>query len=128
MLYLQKKKHILNTIFNGTNYRFCSHNDIGINRVVGWHKDKLNGKYEKYQVRNIWSEEGIKEHVIIKVLIYLNDHSNNQDGLQLVPGSHKNKEINSAGAIKIYSEIGDIARMALRKSNAGNIAGPDGFR
>ncbi len=29
---------VLDNIFD-KNYRFCNHNDIGINRIVGWHKD-----------------------------------------------------------------------------------------
>eukprot|EP00966_Prymnesium_polylepis_P292732 6760535-Prymnesium_polylepis.1 len=32
----------LSKIFGGHNFRYCGHNDIGIDRLVGWHKDKLN--------------------------------------------------------------------------------------
>jgi hypothetical protein len=56
----------------GDNYRFCSHNDIGINRIVGYHKDKLNGIYAKYEKHNIWKKaENGSEFKIVKVLVYL---------------------------------------------------------
>lgn len=38
------KKVLRERVFNTEDFRFCGHNDIGINRVVGWHKDKLNGE------------------------------------------------------------------------------------
>ena len=54
-----KINKVLKTIFDD-NYRFCSHNDIGINRIVGWHKDKLNGDYSKYETVDIWSSINVK--------------------------------------------------------------------
>ena len=72
---------VLRDIFSGDNYRFCGHNDIGINRIVGWHKDKLNNKYASYETTDIWSTtESGEQHEIVKVLIYLQDHANNNDG------------------------------------------------
>jgi hypothetical protein len=41
--------HALEQIFGGPDFRFCGHNDIGIDRAVGWHKDKLNQEYAVYQ-------------------------------------------------------------------------------
>jgi hypothetical protein len=64
----------LKDIFNGNDYRFCSHNYIGINRIVGWHKDKLNGEVSKYETQDIWKEFNGMKHEIVKILIYLEDH------------------------------------------------------
>ena len=112
--------HYLEFIFGGSHqYRFCQHNDIGIDRVVGWHKDKLNGKYEKYQVQDIWSENGLEGHKIVKVLIYLDDHSNNKGGLQIVPGSHIIKEINSKEPVQIYCNLGDVIIFDQRITHRG---------
>ena len=66
----------LKKLFNGNNYRFCSHNDISINCLVGWHKDKLNDIYSSYETYNIWSEYNSQKHEIVKVLIYLQEESN----------------------------------------------------
>ena len=41
----------------GANYRFCAHNDVGVDRFVPWHKDKLNGQYQRFQRLPLWSEE-----------------------------------------------------------------------
>ena len=90
----------LDLVFAGEPYRYCSHNDIGIDRVVGWHKDKLNHEYESYQVSPLfpppgppskwsWSSSRAGEgHFIVKAAFYLADHSHDDNALQLVPGSH----------------------------------------
>lgn len=50
----KKLIEVLDNIFGDKNYRYCSHNDVGVNRVMGWHKDKLNDKYAVYELQNIW--------------------------------------------------------------------------
>lgn len=109
----------LKDIFRGDDYRFCSHNDIGINRVVGWHKDKLNGEVSKYETVNIWSEHNGEKHEIVKVLIYLESHNNNNDGLKLVPKSHLTAKINSWGYIQLNPEIGDVIIFDQRITHRG---------
>lgn len=109
----------LQNIFGGTNYRFCSHNDIGFNRIVPWHKDKLNGDVSKYQIHDIWTKIGNEEHEIVKVLIYLEDHSNDNDGLQLVPGSHLLREINGKGGIHLHPKKGDVIIFDQRITHRG---------
>ena len=97
----------------------CSHNDIGVNRIVGWHKDKLNGDVEKYQVHDIWGEHEGDKHEIVKVLTYLEDHSNDNDGLKLVPGSHMKREINGTGAILLHPKKGDVIIFDQRITHRG---------
>lgn len=114
-----KIHNILKQIFNGDNYRFCQHNDIGINRIVGWHKDKLNGKYSSYETVNIWEENNGEKHEIVKVLIYLADHSNNNDGLKVVPKSHLKKEIQTNNFIQLKPKIGDVIIFDQRITHRG---------
>jgi len=124
-----KKIHeTLQILFGGTNYRFCSHNDIGINRIVGWHKDKLNGKYANFEKHDIWQPISIKnedntqdevKHQIVKVLIYLEDHTHDNDGLKLVPGSHVKREIYEQGAIQLHSQKGDVVIFNQRINHRG---------
>lgn len=109
----------LEILFHGLNYRFCGHNDIGINRLVGWHKDKLNGDVEKYQVHDIWGQYEGDKHEIVKVLTYLEDHSNDNDGLKLVPGSHMKREINGTGAIQLRPKKGDVIIFDQRITHRG---------
>ena len=110
---------VLEDIFQGTNYRFCSHNDIGVNRVQGWHKDKLNGEVSKYETVDIWSSYQGEKHEIVKVLIYLEDHSKNNDGLILVPESHLKRDINTYGAISLHPKIGDVVIFDQRITHRG---------
>ena len=109
---------ILDDIFD-KNYRFCIHNDIGINRVVGWHKDKLNGIYEKYETINIWDSYENESHEIVKVLIYLQDHSNNNDGLTIIPYSHKTNDYSTNNSILLHPELGDIIIFDQRITHRG---------
>ena len=115
----EKLHTVLNNVFTGNDYRFCSHNDIGINRIVGWHKDKLNGQYAKYELVDIWDEKDGEKHEIVKVLTYLEDHSNNNDGLKLVQGSHTTKEINSSGWIQLNPKVGDVIIFDQRITHRG---------
>ena len=110
---------LLEKVFSGKDYRFCRHNDIGINRLVGWHKDKLNGDYAKYQSHNIWESFEEESHEIVKVLVYLQDHSNNEDGLKVVPGSHLEPEIEEKGAILLRPTLGDAIVFDQRITHRG---------
>lgn len=111
---------LLKVVFNSDNYRFCSHNDIGINRVVGWHKDRLNNEYEKYQVHDIWNTVGNERHEIVKVAIYLQDHSNDNYSLRVIPGSHIDRHMNIGGKyLQLKPKIGDIIVFDQRITHRG---------
>ena len=87
----------LRDVFGDDNFRFCGHNDIGIDRLVGWHKDKLNNEYERFQISPLWlplaqrtaviakaRRRGVdveraladaEGHFIVKAAFYLQDHT-----------------------------------------------------
>ena len=109
----------LEEIFNGNNYRFCSHNDIGINRIVGWHKDKLNRQYAKYETVDIWSKVNGESHEIVKVLLYLEDHSNNNDALKVIPGSHLSRKTGTTNVKQLKPSIGDVIIIDQRITHRG---------
>ena len=106
-------------IFGTTNYRFCSHNDIGINRIVGWHKDRLNKEYRKYESVDIWKKHKRERHEIFKVLIYLQNHQDNKDGLKIVPGSHLNSSIETKKNIQLKPGLGDVIIFDQRITHRG---------
>lgn len=114
-----KIQEALCDIFSGDDYRFCSHSGIGINRIVGWHKDKLNGIESQYETVNIWEEYNGHKHEIVKVLVYLEDHENDNDGLKLVPRSHLNPNINPSGFIQIRPKVGDVIIFDQRITHRG---------
>ena len=116
---LHRVHYTLKIIFGGDNYRFCSHNDIGINRVVGWHKDKLNNQYAKYQIHDIWGNVEDEKHEIVKVAVYLQDHSDNNGALQVVPGSHLHRELNHGGSIYLHPKKGDVVIFDQRITHRG---------
>ncbi len=103
----------------GENYRYCGHNDIGINRIAGWHKDKLNPPYGKYETVDIWEEKDGEKHEIIKVLIYLQDHSNDNDGLKVVPGSQHKKTYETDDYVQLKPRLGDAIVFDQRITHRG---------
>jgi ectoine hydroxylase-related dioxygenase (phytanoyl-CoA dioxygenase family) len=112
LLKLNEIHHIMKQIFKNP-FHLCMHNDIGINRIVNWHKDTLNNQYKIYQQKNIWLEYNNESYEIYKFLIYLQDH--HTDGLTLIEKSHLTPEIiideknkkylnNSTGDIIIFDQ------------------------
>ena len=103
LLKLNDIHKIMKYIFKNP-FHLCSHNDIGLNRIVDWHKDTLNNQYKVYQKTNIWNEYNNEKHEIYKFLIYLQNHKNDNSGLHIIEGSHKEPIINMDN--KRYKYIG----------------------
>jgi len=120
LLKLNEIHHLMKQIFKAP-FHLCMHNDIGINRIVNWHKDTLNNQYKIYQKKNIWSEYNNESHEIYKFLIYLQDHHNNIDGLTLIEKSHLIPEIIIDENNKKYinSSLGDIIIFDQRITHRG---------
>lgn len=111
----EKIQEALKDIFNGDNYRFCKHNDVGVNRICGWHKDKLNGDVSKYQTIDIWSTHNGEKHEIVKVLIYLQDTKT----LKVVPKSHLVRKINGKEHVIVDVKVGDVVIFDQRITHRG---------
>jgi ectoine hydroxylase-related dioxygenase (phytanoyl-CoA dioxygenase family) len=111
---------IMNSIFNAP-FHLCFHNDIGLNRIVNWHKDTLNNQYKHYQKTDIWSEHNGEKHEIYKFLIYLEDHSFDNNGLCLIEESHLDRNINiDLNKQKyIHNQIGDVIIFDQRITHRG---------
>ena len=127
---IPKLLQILSECFDGKPYRFCGHCDIGVNRVVsGWHKDLLNGAFVHYQKHDPWLPLPNGEtYKIVKVAIYLEDHSADDSALQVVPGSHLRRDLGTAGAIRLRPEIGDVIIFDQRITHRGMERQVDGAR
>jgi hypothetical protein len=114
-------REILDACFSDQPWRFCGHSDVAVNRVVsGWHKDILNGAYTKYMKRSPWSPGPAGEsYGILKVGIYLQDHSADASALQVVPGSHLRSDLGTAGAIRLRPALGDAVIFDQRITHRG---------
>jgi hypothetical protein len=131
-LKLNEINKIMKEIFDGP-YHFCSHNDIGLNRIVNWHKDTLNNQYKKYQKTDIWSEVNNEKHEIYKVLIYLQDNTLNNNGLTLIEGSHLDRNMNIHDNLKsnlktIHNKVGSIIIFDQRITHRGQLHNIPGHR
>ena len=73
----------------------------------------------KYETVNIWDEYNGDKHEILKVLIYLEDHTRDNDGLKVVPGSHLTPKINPEGYIQLNPKIGDVIIFDQRITHRG---------
>ena len=103
-------------------FRFCGHSDIGADRVVFWHKDKLNGSFKKYQKLSPWdvSQDG-SQHQIYKLLIYLEDHTLDDNALQVIPASHLDQHVQLAGKrfLQLRPGLGDAIVIDQRITHTG---------
>jgi hypothetical protein len=115
-----KIQNFLSLLFEPESFRFCGHSDIGINRIVGWHKDILNGKFAHYQTLDPWANGPLGErYKIVKVAIYLQDHSDDSLALQVVPRSHTRRDLQSTGAVTLHPSIGDVLIFDQRITHRG---------
>tara|TARA_Y100001970_G_scaffold76688_1_gene97359 strand:- start:56222 stop:56881 length:660 start_codon:yes stop_codon:yes gene_type:complete len=92
----------------GEEVHFIGHNDLHLNRSVGWHKDRLNGETRKFEVNSPWEKVDGETMKIYKVNLYLQDHSNNNDGFTVRVGSHSSPNMNEGHIKQIYPNLGDI--------------------
>merc|ERR1712232_674930 len=113
---------VLRAAFNGTEYRFASHNDVGCDFVGVWHKDVLRGDVAKYQECDIWSpDEAGERHEIYKVMFYLQDHIHDEQAIKVLPGSHLQRRTPwETGYVAVHPRMGDAVIFDQRLSHAGN--------
>jgi len=113
---------LLRATFDGEDYRFASHNDVGCDFVGVWHKDVLRGDVAEYQECDIWSpDEGGERHDIYKVMFYLQDHLHDEQALKVIPGSHILRRTPwETGYVALHPSMGDTVIFDQRLSHAGN--------
>lgn len=112
----------LRAVFGGRPYMYTGHNDIGIDRVVGWHKDRLNEQYRVYERHPLWG--GNETHMIVKAAIYLQDHTGDDDAMLFVPGSHNSSAdpalaSSQAGVVRMHPAKGDVLIFEQRSTHRG---------
>jgi len=116
----QKIHDNLKVLLGTSNYRFCSHNDIGINRITGWHKDVLNNQYKIYETISPFIEHENQKHNIVKVCIYLQDHREDGHALKVIPRSHIHQDLfKYKNAVQLRPRIGDIIIFDQRITHCG---------
>jgi len=118
-----KRVHqLLEAAFNGTAYRFASHNDVGCDFVGVWHKDVLRGNVAKYQECDVWSRDDVgQQHEIYKVMFYLQDHLHDEQAMKVIPGSHVLRTTPwERGYVALHPRMGDTVIFDQRLSHSGN--------
>ena len=100
-----------------------NHNDLHLNRTVGWHKDRLNGEARQFEINSPWEQVSGQTMKIYKLDIYLQDHATNEDALTVRVGSHKS-EHGKRGIIKVLKpKMGDVVIVDQRISHRGQWSG-----
>jgi len=107
----------------GEPVKFIGHNDLHLNRSVGWHKDRLNNDARVFEINSPWDSVGGETMKIYKVNFYLQDHENNNDGLIIRESSHKVENM-TEGEIKIiHPKLGDIVIFDQRITHKAHYSG-----
>lgn len=92
----------------GDPVEFVGHNDLHMNRSVGWHKDRLNGDSRVFEIHSPWDIVDGDSMKIYKVNIYLQDHSTNNDALIVKEGNHTSKNMNDGSDVVVNPSVGDV--------------------
>ena len=107
----------------GEQVSFVGHNDLHINRSVGWHKDRLNGEARKYEINNPWSVVGQEKMKIYKVNIYLQSHATGSDGLIVKKGSHLSESMSTGEQVTLNPSLGSIVLFDQRITHRAQWSG-----
>lgn len=107
----------------GEPVEFVGHNDLHINRNVGWHKDRLNNDARKYEVNSPWDNVDGETMKIYKINFYLQSHADNTDGLVVKHGSHKNSSMSEGQNVVLRPDTGDIIVFDQRITHMAQWAG-----
>jgi hypothetical protein len=115
---------VLQQVFRGEKFRYCGHNDIGINRIVGWHKDRLNDAYANYQQLPLWGEnQPDGGHKIVKVALYLQDHADDPNALIIVPRSFNTPSMATDVSRRLHPRKGQVLIFEQRSTHRGGFSG-----
>jgi len=121
--YNMDKMQTLVSEYVGEEVFFIGHNDLHLNRSVGWHRDQLNGEARKFQIHSPWDTVEDQEMKIYKVNLYLQDHSNNNDALVVRKGSHKFESLQRGIVEQIRLGLGDLIIFDQRLSHKATWSG-----
>jgi hypothetical protein len=99
---------------------YLHHSDIHLNWTGGWHRDSIDKPtYYDFLKTDIWAPENRDNYQVYKVALYLQDHSDNDDGFHVVPGSHKYRSPSRPSEVALRSSIGDVVIFDTRLIHRG---------
>ena len=122
----EKLNNALNLITDNK-LMFLHHSDAHVDTLAGkgWHTDAINnsdgrqGKRWKdmFITKDIWTEIDKEKYCIIRAAFYLQAHTDDQNGLFVIAGSHNNSKIQKEVYVK--TELGDVILFDARLKHRG---------
>ncbi len=113
---------IISEVFESEDWFITNHADLHFNALNGWHKD--DGM--SYGDGGYFGGPGyhIDEPNVYKIAIYLQSHKDFDDGLTIVPRSHRTQIIrdDSSEIEYLEVEVGDILIFDARLSHTGQLS------
>ena len=95
--------------------KYVFHSDLHYNMFNNWHRDLSSNYIDGFDNEDIFNKARI-----YKIGIYLQDHSNNNQGLSLIPSSHNTfNEGDFLEPITIHSTVGDVVIFDQRIMHKG---------
>ncbi len=105
--------------FGTEKWYLTNHADLHTNALSGWHKDDGmtygNGGYFKRPAYDL------EDPKVFKVAIYFQDHIHFNDGITIIPKSHRIAEIRSGDVLHLETLMGDVLIFDPRLSHTGQI-------
>jgi len=116
------RPRILNAlnVLIGQPVHYLHHSDIHLNWSGGWHRDSIDKpSYYDFVQTDIWDPKLWADYKVYKVAVYLQDHSNNTEGLNIVPGSHTRRSAERPTEEALRSNVGDAVIFDTRLVHRG---------
>ncbi|QDP62152.1 MAG: hypothetical protein GOVbin1807_151 [Prokaryotic dsDNA virus sp.] len=129
----------LNTIFNnkklndtlnditGNKLMFLHHSDAHVDTVAGkgWHTDAINNSdgrqgrrwKDMYITKDFWSIQDKEKYCVIRIALYLQQHTDDKNGLFVRAGSHNKGKIQKELYVK--TNLGDVILFDARLQHRG---------
>lgn len=111
----------IDTCLDSKDWYITNHADLHSNALSGWHKDDgMSYGDGGYFNRGAYD---LVDPKVFKVAIYFQNHSDFNDGLTVVPGSHRSEKIydKTSPSTHLDTEVGDIVIFDPRLSHTGQL-------
>ena len=118
----KKMENIISNII-GEKVDFVGHSDLHLNIRAGWHKDRLSGIAKDFEINNPWEKVGNETMKIYKIITYFQDHTTNNDGLEIKIGSHLTENMNFGENKRLKTNSGDAILFDQRITHRGGYSG-----
>lgn len=96
----------------GPQFAYAHHADLQLNKISKWHKDNRG-------TNDYGTDENDKIYKIYKFLFYLQDHTEDDYALAVIPKSHRSRMMSILDPVRLHPALGDMIVFDQRLAHNG---------